>query len=97
MLSFLFREHSKRTASIMVFVASSLWGLLWVPMRMTEAMGVSPLWVQFRFTSVLPLLPSSGCAWATLRERAYWGIYIAAGMCIGMVFLPSVLLGVRVM
>ena len=86
MLSFLFREHSQRTASVIVFVSSSFWGLLWVPMRMTEAMGVSPLWVQFWFTSVPALVLGFVCARATLRERAYWGIYIAAGMCIGMGF-----------
>ena len=86
MLSFLFREHSQRTASIMVFVASSFWGLLWVPMRMTESMGVAPLWVQFWFTSVPALLLAFVSARATLRERAYWGIYIAAGMCISMGF-----------
>ena len=74
MLSFLFREHSQRTASIMVFVASSFWGLLWVPMRMTESMGVSPLWVQFWFTSVPALLLAFVYARATLRERVYWGI-----------------------
>ena len=31
------------------------------------------------------------CAGHT-SERAYWGIYIAAGIGIGMVFMPSVLL-----
>ncbi len=84
MIHFLFREHSHRTASIIVFVASSFWGLMWVPMRMTEAMGVSPLWVQFWFTGAPALLLGFVCGRATLRDRVYWGVYIAAGMCIGM-------------
>lgn len=84
MIHFLFREHSQRTASIIVFVASSFWGLMWVPMRMTEAMGLSPLWVQFWFTGAPALFLGLLCGRATLRERAYWGVYIAAGMCIGM-------------
>ena len=59
----------------MVFVASSFWGILWVPMRMTESMGVSPLWVQFWFTSVPALLLAFVCA----RARAHTNASSSAG------------------
>ena len=84
MIRFLFQEHSQRSASIIVFVASSFWGLMWVPMRLTESMGVPPLWVQFWFTSVPAILLGIVCLRATASERAFWGVYLAAGMCIGM-------------
>ena len=83
MLSFFFSRTQQANSLGHGFVASSFWGLLWVPMRLTEAMSVSPLWVQFWFTSVPALLLAYVCVRATLSERAYWGIYIAAGMCIG--------------
>lgn len=68
----------------MVFVASSLWGLLWVPMRLTESMGVAPLWVQFWFTTMPALFLACLCLRSTLRERENWTIYLMSGMCIGM-------------
>lgn len=84
MIQFLSTQHNQRTASVMVFVASSLWGLLWVPMRLTESMGVAPLWVQFWFTT----MPALFLACLYLRnmagERGNWPIYLMSGMCIGM-------------
>ena len=68
----------------MVFVASSLWGLLWVPMRLTESMGVAPLWVQFWFTTMPALFLACLCLRSTLRERENWTIYLMSGICIGM-------------
>ena len=31
----------------MVFLASAIWGVLWVPMRYAEPFGISELWVVF--------------------------------------------------
>ncbi|MGC6454847.1 MAG: DMT family transporter [Candidatus Puniceispirillaceae bacterium] len=84
MIQFLSTQHSQRTASLMVFVASSLWGLLWVPMRMTESMGVAPLWVQFWFTTMPALFLACLCLRKIGREREFWTIYLMSGMCIGM-------------
>ena len=84
MFQFLSRQHSQHTASAMVFFASSLWGLLWVPMRLTESMGVAPLWVQFWFTTMPALF--LGCLFPRriVTESENWPIYLTAGMCIGM-------------
>ena len=84
MIQFLATQHSQRTASIMVFVASSLWGLLWVPMRLTESMGVAPLWVQFWFTTMPALFLACLCLRSTISERQNWSIYLLSGMCIGV-------------
>ena len=84
MIQFLSKQHSQRTASIMVFVASSLWGLLWVPMRLTESMGVAPLWVQFWFTTMPALFLACLYFPTLMRQRAFWSVYLMSGMCIGM-------------
>ena len=84
MLEILSRQHSQRTASIMVFAASSMWGLLWVPMRLTESMGVAPLWVQFWFTTMPALFLAGLYAPSLVRQRAFWPVYLISGMCIGM-------------
>ena len=84
MIAFLSKQHSQRTASIMVFAASSMWGLLWVPMRLTESMGVAPLWVQFWFTTMPALFLAGLYAPSLMRQRAFWPVYLISGMCIGM-------------
>jgi len=44
---------------LIIFLASSFWGVLWVPMRHIEAMGLSGLWVValFHFLPALAMLP----------------------------------------
>ncbi len=84
MIEILSRQHSQRTASIMVFAASSMWGLLWVPMRLTESMGVAPLWVQFWFTTMPALFLAGLFAPSLMRQRAFWPVYLISGLCIGM-------------
>ncbi len=51
-LSLFTREYEQRHALLIIFLASSFWGVLWVPMRHIEAMGLSGLWV------VVVFLPS---------------------------------------
>ena len=84
MIAFLSKQHSQRTASIMVFAASSMWGLLWVPMRLTESMGVAPLWVHFWFTTMPALFLACLYVPSLLRQRAFWSVYVMSGMCIGI-------------
>ncbi|MAH22165.1 MAG: hypothetical protein CMP82_00015 [Gammaproteobacteria bacterium] len=84
MIAFLSKQHSQRTASIMVFAASSMWGLLWVPMRLTESMGVAPLWVHFWFTTMPALFLACLYAPSLMRQRAFWSVYVMSGMCIGI-------------
>ena len=84
MIQFFSAQHNPRTASVMVFVASSLWGLLWVPMRLTESMGVAPLWVHFWFTTMPALFLACLCLRSTLQERENWSVYLLSGMFIGI-------------
>ena len=53
------REYEQRQALLIIFLASSFWGVLWVPMRHIEAMGLSGLWVVvlFHFLPALVMLP----------------------------------------
>jgi len=86
MMNFLFRQHDQRTASVIVFVSAAFWGLMWVPMRMTESFGVAPLWVQFWFTTMPALALAVICLRSTLRDRTNWHVYLMSGMCIGLGF-----------
>lgn len=86
MMNFLFRQHDQRTASVIVFVSAAFWGLMWVPMRMTESFGVAPLWVQFWFTTMPALALAVICLRPTVRDRAHFHVYLMSGMCIGLGF-----------
>lgn len=86
MIHFLFKQHDLRTASVIVFVSASFWGLMWVPMRLTESFGVAPLWVQFWFTTMPAVALGLFCCRATLRDRAHWPVYLMSGMFIGLGF-----------
>ncbi|MDC1407278.1 DMT family transporter [Candidatus Puniceispirillum sp.] len=85
-LSLFTREYEKRHALLIIFLASSFWGVLWVPMRHIEAMGLSGLWVVVLFhflpaSAMLPLIvrtvPSS---------RRDWGRAFVAGALMGAGF-----------
>lgn len=84
MMHFLFKQHDQRTASVIVFLSASVWGVMWVPMRLTESLGVSALWVQFWFTTMPAIFLATICLRATLRDRAFWSVYLMSGLCIGM-------------
>ncbi|MDA0358229.1 MAG: EamA family transporter [Proteobacteria bacterium] len=58
-LSLFTRQYEHRQALLIIFLASSLWGVLWVPMRYIEGMGLSALWVVvlFHFLPALAMLP----------------------------------------
>lgn len=84
-LSLFNREFERRHALLIIFLASSFWGVLWVPMRHIEAMGLSGLWVVVLFhflpaLAMLPLIvktaPSSRRDW---RQAAVAGALMGAG------------------
>lgn len=86
MMHFLFKQHDQRTASVIVFVSAAFWGVMWVPMRMTESFGVAPLWVQFWFTTMPAAALGVICVRSILRDKACWPVYLMSGMCIGLGF-----------
>ena len=78
-MQFFFRQHSHRTASLIVFLSSGVWGIMWFPMRRAESLGLSPIWVQGLFM-LMPALVLMPFAWrSTLASRHHWLIYLAAG------------------
>ena len=77
-MQFFFRQHNHRTASLIVFLSSGVWGIMWLPMRHVESLGVDPIWVQclFMLAPALILLPLT---WrSTLASRRDWPVYVAA-------------------
>ena len=87
-LSLFTREYEQRQALLIIFLASSFWGVLWVPMRHIEAMGLSGLWVVVLFhflpaSVMLPLIvktaPSSRRDW---RRAAVAGALMGAGFAL---------------
>ena len=58
-LSLFTKEYKLRDALVIIFFSSSFWGVLWMPMRYIEAMGISALWVVtlFHFLPAIVLLP----------------------------------------
>jgi drug/metabolite transporter (DMT)-like permease len=87
-LSLFTREYEQRHALLIIFLASSFWGVLWVPMRHIEAMGLSGLWVVVLFHflpafAMLPLIvrtaPSLGSDWG---RAAVAGALMGAGFAL---------------
>ena len=78
-MQFFFRQHSHRTASLIIFLSSGVWGIMWVPMREAESLGLAPLWVQGMFMLMPALVLMPFAVRATLAARHHWSIYLAAG------------------
>ena len=78
-MKFFLQQHSHRNASLIVFLSSGVWGIMWYPMREVESLGLAPLWVQgmFMLMPALALLPFAFRA--TMAARHHWVIYLAAG------------------
>jgi len=85
-LSLFTREYEQRHALLIIFLASSFWGVLWVPMRHIEAMGLSGLWVVglFHFLPALAMLPL--IVRAAPSSRRDWGRAAVAGALMGAGF-----------
>ena len=85
-LSLFTREYEQRHALLIIFLASSFWGVLWVPMRHIEAMGLSGLWVVvlFHFLPALVILPL--IVKTASSSRRDWGRAAVAGALMGAGF-----------
>ena len=85
-LSLFTREYEQRHALLIIFLASSFWGVLWVPMRHIEAMGLSGLWVVvlFHFLPALAMLPL--IVKTAPSSRRDWGRAAVAGALMGAGF-----------
>lgn len=85
-LSLFTREYEQRHALLIIFLASSFWGVLWVPMRHIEAMGLSGLWVVvlFHFLPALAILPL--IVKIAPSPRRDWGRAAVAGALMGAGF-----------
>ena len=85
-LSLFTREYEQRHALVIIFLASSFWGVLWVPMRHIEAMGLSGLWVVvlFHFLPALAMLPL--IVRTAPSSRHDWGRAALAGALMGAGF-----------
>jgi len=69
--------------SIVIAGCAAFWGLYWIPLRETEALGVPPLWSVALFN--LPLFLISGLifAWFFSRNRQILGTVMLAGCLAG--------------
>ena len=71
-------------ASYAVFLAASLWGLYWVPLRFLGANGISGTWavVFVNLPAALVLLPTFVIAWR--QQQAYIGYSFLIGLFAGL-------------
>jgi len=81
------RQYPPRQALLLVFLSSAIWGLLWVPMRYLESVGLSGLWAVVLFhllpaAAMLPFMRS-----LVLIGRDQWGSVLAAGLLMGAGFV----------
>ena len=83
----IFQSTNMRTGMLLVCAAASLWGLIWVPMRYVESLGISALWVVVSFQTLPFIALFPFCRKSLISNRADWGIYIAAGGAMGIGFV----------
>ena len=88
MLAHIFtRRYAHHHAMLIVFLASALWGILWMPMRYTESFGLSGLWV----VTMFHLLPACAiCPFvmpAYVADRQHWFVTALAGGLMGVGFV----------
>ena len=81
------RRYAHHHAMLIVFLASALWGILWMPMRYTESFGLSGLWV----VTMFHLLPACAiCPFvmpAYVADRQHWFVTALAGGLMGVGFV----------
>lgn len=87
MIAALFKQKMPtRKALLVVFISSSIWGVLWVPLRWLDNLGYQELWSTFAFLAIpIPLLLylTYHRIKASLR---FWPVYLMAGGLIGCGF-----------
>jgi len=81
------QELKKKTAMIVVFVGSSVWGFLWMPLRAIEAEGMGGIWASLYYT-IMPI-PILAVIYGPViwRDRRHWPVYMVAGGAIGAGFM----------
>ena len=86
LLTLLNKTYPTRTAMAVVLVSSSIWGLLWIPLRYVEQQGLTGIWSISYFSLVaLPLLIV--LSRQHLLKQEYWSAYLSAGVFIGLGFM----------
>ena len=88
MLAHIFaRRYAHHHAMLIVFLASALWGILWMPMRYTESFGLSGLWVvtMFHMLPACAICPFVMCAY--IADRQHWFVTALAGGSMGVGFV----------
>jgi len=87
MIAALFQqEMSTRKALMAVFISSSIWGVLWVPLRWLDLLGYQELWSTFAFLAI-PVLPLFFFTYHRIKASLrFWPVYLLAGGFIGAGF-----------
>ncbi|MGB2323487.1 MAG: DMT family transporter [Candidatus Puniceispirillales bacterium] len=87
MLTTLFTQQlPKRQALLAVFISSTIWGLLWIPLRWLDNLGYQDLWSTFAFMCI-PIVPLLIFAWPRMqKDRKHLPVYLLAGGLIGAGF-----------
>ena len=76
----------KKTAMMVVLISSSIWGLLWIPLRHIEDQGLEGIWANTYFAVVaIPFLFYLSRPY--LANRQQWLVFIGAGTFIGLGFI----------
>ncbi|GIR33726.1 MAG: hypothetical protein CM15mP46_7210 [Alphaproteobacteria bacterium] len=88
MLTHIFsRRYAHHHAMLIVFLASALWGVLWIPMRYTESFGLSGLWVVTMFHLLPACVICPFVISAYIADRRHWFITGLAGGLMGVGFV----------
>jgi drug/metabolite transporter (DMT)-like permease len=81
------RRYAHHHAMAIVFLASALWGVLWIPMRYVESFSLSGLWVVSLFHLLPAIVMSPFVISDFIAYRRYWFITVLAGGLMGIGFV----------
>ena len=86
LLTLLNQTLPKKAAMMLVLVSSSIWGLLWIPLRYIEEQGLIGIWANTYFAIVgIPVLFL--ISRQHLTKWKFWPAYLGAGIFIGFGFM----------
>ena len=81
------RRYAHHHAMVIVFLASALWGVLWIPMRYIESFSLSGLWVVSLFHLLPAIVMSPFVIGDFIAYRRHWFITVLAGGLMGIGFV----------
>ena len=81
------RRYAHHHAMVIVFLASALWGVLWIPMRYIESFSLSGLWVVSLFHLLPAIVMSPFVISDFIAYRRHWFITVLAGGLMGIGFV----------